>query len=571
MKNMLQNQVKPQKSSLKSYVKYVLLSLIIASGLVAEDVYAQRTVIVEPDNYPAEVGALNVAIEGDSTATGERVDENTIYILRKDGVYWLDATITGTGYPIHIEAEEGEGHPPIIRPAVSLTGASSKLFQPRGDFTIKGLYLSHIDGQGALQKNIIRAAGENARIIIDNCWFDYDEQSFVRVDNNNQKIYISNSMGRNIGRNDGSGNGRFIDTRGIPTDSIIIENTTFYNLQGNPLATRGNGLVNYYKFNHNTLVDIAGNFDLSQVIELEFTNNLFTNVGHKGTGYFSSGLTDIGVFRFDSVNEIEGLSDSDRRLYFGYNNFERNIDELQLEGHGFLMGPYRDEIQSIFDSTADTLRNNYPVFDSTATALLEQDILVLQNNIVENESNLNYKDRPSFQKVYEFWEHAIYTPNDIDNYPLMWDNADNRANGSSTADWRNFTYSTSSESYTAAQGGFPLGDLNWFPSKKQEWENTTVSNEEEVLSVKEFNLLQNYPNPFNPTTNITFELNTADVVSIEVFDMLGRRVQEIANDRYAKGSHTVTFTAEGLSSGIYIAQMSTSSGFSKTMKMTLLK
>jgi hypothetical protein len=62
---------------------------------------------------------------------------------------------------------------------------------------------------------------------------------------------------------------------------------------------------------------------------------------------------------------------------------------------------------------------------------------------------------------------------------------------------------------------------------------------------------QNYPNPFNPSTTIRFELPEASLVRLSVFDILGREVSVLVNERREAGVHEVTFNASGLSSGIY--------------------
>lgn len=64
-------------------------------------------------------------------------------------------------------------------------------------------------------------------------------------------------------------------------------------------------------------------------------------------------------------------------------------------------------------------------------------------------------------------------------------------------------------------------------------------------------LLQNYPNPFNPTTLIKFRLHEARFVSLKVFDILGRQVALLINERIEAGNYQTTFDAAGLSSGVY--------------------
>jgi len=86
-----------------------------------------------------------------------------------------------------------------------------------------------------------------------------------------------------------------------------------------------------------------------------------------------------------------------------------------------------------------------------------------------------------------------------------------------------------------------------------------------------YTLEQNYPNPFNPTTNIEFSLGQSGATTLKVYDISGREVASIlSGQRLNAGSHTYTFDASSLSSGIYFYRM-TSSGVQITRKMTLLK
>lgn len=86
----------------------------------------------------------------------------------------------------------------------------------------------------------------------------------------------------------------------------------------------------------------------------------------------------------------------------------------------------------------------------------------------------------------------------------------------------------------------------------------------------QFMLEQNYPNPFNPTTTIRYGLPEAGEVSLQVFDMTGRRVATLVNDSKTAGWHTVTFDASNLASGIYIYRIQ-SGKFINTRKLILVK
>ena len=85
-----------------------------------------------------------------------------------------------------------------------------------------------------------------------------------------------------------------------------------------------------------------------------------------------------------------------------------------------------------------------------------------------------------------------------------------------------------------------------------------------------FSLSQNYPNPFNPVTMINYELPVKGIVTIKVFDILGREVSTLVNEVKDAGSHEVMFDASKLSSGVYFYRI-ISGNFTDTKKMILVK
>jgi len=85
-----------------------------------------------------------------------------------------------------------------------------------------------------------------------------------------------------------------------------------------------------------------------------------------------------------------------------------------------------------------------------------------------------------------------------------------------------------------------------------------------------FELMPNYPNPFNPVTVIGFQLPVSSDVTLEVFDMLGRRVAVLVDDALSAGRHEIQFDASGLSSGVYIYRLRANE-FVQTRQMVLVK
>ncbi len=87
---------------------------------------------------------------------------------------------------------------------------------------------------------------------------------------------------------------------------------------------------------------------------------------------------------------------------------------------------------------------------------------------------------------------------------------------------------------------------------------------------QETRLHPNYPNPFNPITQIPFRLAESGMVTLEVFDLTGKRIAILADGQFIQGNHTIAFDATQLASGVYIAKLSTDQ-MVQTIKLMLIK
>ncbi len=95
--------------------------------------------------------------------------------------------------------------------------------------------------------------------------------------------------------------------------------------------------------------------------------------------------------------------------------------------------------------------------------------------------------------------------------------------------------------------------------------------EVEVGTPPEFYLSHNYPNPFNPETKIDYRIPEETLVNISLYDVTGRMIKELINEKKQPGYYTLKLKGSELSSGIYFCRLTTTSGYSAVKKITLIK
>ena len=92
----------------------------------------------------------------------------------------------------------------------------------------------------------------------------------------------------------------------------------------------------------------------------------------------------------------------------------------------------------------------------------------------------------------------------------------------------------------------------------------------ETPGPSKFVLHQNYPNPFNPSTVISYQLEVSGLVTVKIFDVLGREVALFVSEEKSAGWHSVTWNAAALPSGVYICRLDVG-GFFLSKKLMLLR
>lgn len=129
--------------------------------------------------------------------------------------------------------------------------------------------------------------------------------------------------------------------------------------------------------------------------------------------------------------------------------------------------------------------------------------------------------------------------------------------------------------YTATYKIRAKNSLNKFstyttPKSIQYGDVWKVSDDQDIKKDLSYSLSQNYPNPFNPSTIINYTIKTAGVVTLKVYDMLGKEVTSLVDENKEAGSYSVELNASSLPSGIYFYTL-TSGNFIDTKKLILLK
>lgn len=139
-----------------------------------------------------------------------------------------------------------------------------------------------------------------------------------------------------------------------------------------------------------------------------------------------------------------------------------------------------------------------------------------------------------------------------------------------------YAYTTTGTNYRSRRGQsdtqFPASLTQSFNRANVQFEMsliTSVGNE--FTSIPDvFALSQNYPNPFNPATVINYQLPVSSFTSLKIFDITGREVATLVNEKQNPGSYSVQFDGSNFSSGVYFYRIE-SNDFVQTKRMVLIK
>ncbi|MFP4289069.1 MAG: T9SS type A sorting domain-containing protein [Bacteroidales bacterium] len=524
------------------------LIILIMFFLSTHFAQSQNVVVVEPDEG-INIGGLNDAINSAADPA------NTIFELRRGGFYYLNGSISHEGYTLHIRAEEGDGPRPVLQPAVDDLGAAAPPIETGGSLILEGIYIQGRDELGVYTNRQIIITGDNNRIIFENTFHDYARQSIVRLTTLDNYVSFNNSIIRNSLRIENPGNGRVIDTRSNPQDSLIIKNSTIYN-NGSALIRIAGAFVKYIEIDHNTLwaVEFNGGIDLETTLEAKVTNNIFQNFGYR-----ASSIQHDPLFWVDSLFTIGEFTDADRSFDLSNNNWYMDpaIGDIIEEFGSDTLYTFDAEDEEQLDTLFYEWEMRENIFADTELiedgTLLPPPILSFIENGQVDTTNI-FREKLEFDNApplnLEYWE--FYT---VNNYqireldpPNPWADEDPTYYGETTENPYTFNYNANSRSATASESGGPLGAPRWTT-----YGETSIEDQPLLPS----NQVNTYPNPF--TDQVTFQVFSEDhkQVRFEIFDLLGKIVMT-SETPLQQGNNEITLSMDQLTeSGIYLYKVET--------------
>ena len=581
---------------------FLLASLAFATGGYDTTFVISKsgdTLLVKDDATYSGINTLYLLMKSDSLAPATRV-----YMLKSGGTYSCanNPSTSTTNKTIIMGPAQNIKKGTIIPPVVCGAYASGGVNTDGGindnlDLLVKNidLEIGNTAGNGGGWA-FFNFGGPDLKLQVDNCIMEHTwwcwvggppDSSTVKFTND----YFVNMDGHTCRRNGGVTD--FNSGSAFYQDTLLVENCTHVNFQGTGYKFRDGYVIGRAIFNHNDFIDCAGFVIMNNgdQTNLSITNNIYVNVqlqdfcpvlstadaGEVDDSALAMGLVNLKVDSTFSANVGKHGVYVDKNLTYwdpSLANIDSTLNHNAVDNHtdwvsqrilansrttGLLANTaYKNLKSQGWISKKPTFANTDVLFGTRLATLKAYAMACVDTSFATPLSSWRQASNPEASMF-------IYA-----DFPIPID----------------LSY-TDSDLLTAGFGGFPVGDLNWFPTQLASWQaqssaeyakiQNAVDSGITVTAVRtigqvpnKFELGQNYPNPFNPTTTINFTLGQASDVKLAVYNVLGQKVATLLDEHMSAGSYPIVFNASKLASGVYFYRLD-AGNFTSIKKMMLLK
>lgn len=461
---------------------YSSLLAVLALAALAQPARAQDDVcptspaecVVEWfDGGDVNINALRNAVANDADRPADRV-----YVLRRGGYYWNEDAIENTDFDLVIRgetAEEGAASgqnvcgasgtedcgPAVIQRIVRGDGSVDAMIRSGGS---GGQHLMNVWLMGQDNTGItgfyepIVINSENARFTYDNVIFDRNDWHHLGVKSGGNSFYVRNSHFRNLVGNTQRYEGRAIRLE-AGADTVMFENNSFFNITSFPFQSEA-APVDYFVFNHNTVINFGLAFNAGGIWQQAYVaNNVWVNPfwqGESADQYNGPNRTDpySSIFGIANLPAAFGFN-SDRRILLANNTYGR---AAEINTHYGTISPDPVRPQPLVN---DTTQGWFDAFPDGMKKFGNLDVIP------------NFASAPLGGAVYDAMKGFITAAATAAPTPwplVVWDPG--RSSEPIDVNWplpEDFSYSDANLQ-TAGTDGLPLGDLNWFPAAKADYE-----------------------------------------------------------------------------------------------------
>ncbi|MEN8228885.1 MAG: T9SS type A sorting domain-containing protein [Bacteroidota bacterium] len=559
---------------------FTLLTALLMSSVLA---FGQDILDVPPwdDTDPAILPLIDV-IAGDTTDTGDRVSEDRVYRLERDGIYMITSTLFAD-YSFSLIATDGDGRPPLLISAKTAEGAVvlpfMKFLSNDEEYAFENIMFQAIntDLQQTIWTSALQFSGNNTRVTFDGCVLNGWTGRSTDFYGANNSVFFRDVIWRNVTHTDHPFVGQQIAFGPLDQDTLVIHNCTQFNANGYWLYHRS-AMFDYVVIEHNTFyVTMTTLFALEHSVNLIFRSNLLYGVyalgdhpiSRRDKWYTTDGLPLAHILvdaMADTVLAAGGLTEADRSILLT-NNAWHTPQAIQdhYDANDTLTGPVwmNDRVQGMFDDDASyplfVAENNVEIDPVFADA--DMDTWMTTETANAATEFMNHPPGAFWGTTSTMRNYDSRTGIDQDLLIVPWPLAEGNLE------------ITEASLLTAGHDGLPVGNLNWDPTLRAQYRlpgEPGVGIENQLQNSMGFSITQNYPNPFSHETMIGYSLSNAADVTISVYNVLSQKVATLVNEYRDAGEYSVRWDAADMPAGIYTYRIE-ADGLAQTRKMMLVK